>query len=623
MIPLFLFTIGKSVLNPPVLAESTHTYDVLHYYIRVDLPLDSRYLDAHVTIAAKSEVANLDSVTLHLVGFTVDSVLIDGTLASFSHPTGEVRIKLPSPQQVGDSFNIDIFYHGYATGSPYAGYVYFSAGGEVLHPIGYTMAEPYDARYWLACFDEPWDKAEYGCDLEVTVPDSFTVCANGTLVSVADGEGRRTFHWKETHPIATYLIHFGASIYVRVPIYYHSLLIDNYVWPEDSAKAVKAFANLPHMFDLYDSLYGPYPFGDEKYGHDAVYPCAFGGMEHQTMTTLHRYYIVNGGDWVIAHELSHQWWGDMVTCIDWRDIWLNEGFATYSDALFVEYMNGHQAFLDRMRERAKIYFREDSTYHRPIYDPPMDSLFNYAYTYCKASWVLHMLRYLGGDSLYYLGLRNYRDSLAYGNASTYDLCRIVSRIYGTDLTWFFNEWIFSPGHPEYDVDWGVYPEANRYRTRIRIAQVQTNSPIFHLPVEIRLRFDSGDTLIRFPIQDSVEIFEVITTKRPIGLEVDPNEWILNLADVEIGVAEEPSPKPVRIILPTICAGLITITADRATEVQILDPSGRVVDRIHLKPGKNCYRPRFSSGVYFLRKEATILKKFIYLDRSGPPQYTVP
>ncbi|HIE05736.1 MAG TPA: M1 family peptidase [bacterium (Candidatus Stahlbacteria)] len=612
MIILFMFMIGKGIVNPEVLAESTHTYDALHYYIRLDLPMDARYLDGWVTVAAKSEIANLDSVTLDLYGFAVDSVFVDGQQANFAHPIGVINIELPVPQQAGDSFDIDVFYHGYGTGSSYSGLVYFGQGGNVLHPICYTMAEPYDARYWLPCFDEPWDKAEYGCDLEISVPDSFTVAGNGTLVDVGRSDGRLTFHWRETYPISTYLIHFGASIFVRVPIYYNTLLIDNYVWPEDSLTAAQSFAKVPGMFDFFIPLYGPYPFDIEKYGHDVVYPCGFGGMEHQTLTTLSRNYI--SSEWVIAHELAHQWWGDMITCIDWRDIWLNEGFATYSDAMYLGHINGHQAFIDRMLERAAIYFEEDSVNHRPIYDPPMNELFNYAYTYCKASWVMHMLRYLGGDSLFFQGLRDYGDSLDYGNGSTYDLNRIMSQVYGTDLTWFFDEWIFSPGHPEYQVNWGVYQQGSQYLTKIRIEQTQTNSPIFLMPVEVRLDFASGDTTVRFPIQGQIDSFEVVTAQQPTNLEFDPNEWILHLENVQIGVAEEKSRKITQLSVSTICRGEVRLSVGDDAWIEIFDSAGRRIDRRFFLKGDHRYHPQFSSGIYFMRTETSRVVKFIYLDR---------
>ncbi len=525
-------------------AESTHAYDVLKYELDAVVPMTGRSLQAVNKIHCQSRENGLSTAVLHSYTLSIDSVEVDDMTATFSVGGESLVVNLPQTYDIGDTFCIEVGYHGSWTVTySQTGFVYYpkNYNSNTLHALAYMLGEPWDARRWMPCYDEPYDKADNGCIMKVTVPDTFVVCANGELTGVVTNPGgTKTFTWQEDYPIATYLMHFGVSRYAQWSDWYYSnagdtVEIRHFMWPEDSAFSHTSFQYLPDAMYLFDSLYGPYPF--DRYGQDVVYPYAWGGMEHQEMTTIHRSWLLNQSERGMAHELAHMWWGDMVTCVDFRDIWLNEGFATYSDANYIWYRFGHTDFINLMQTRAQTYFQEDASWRHPLYDPPVSELFNYGYTYCKASWVMHMLRYLDEED-YYPAIAVYRDSFDYGMASTEDLNAVFSAAYGTDLTWFFDEWVYGQGYPQYRVYWQCVPAGSDYQTTIVIHQAQSNAPIFHMPLEIMFDYSGpGDTLVRVDVLGSPQVFAITLADSVTSITVDPNVWLLKTAQVFVGVED--------------------------------------------------------------------------------------
>ncbi|MEO0080033.1 MAG: M1 family aminopeptidase, partial [candidate division WOR-3 bacterium] len=389
--------------------------------------------------------------------------------------------------------------------------------------------------------------------------------------------------------------------------------------------------NFGRMIDMLqffsqESLYGLYPFFGEKYGMVAVYPFPWGGMEHQTMTTIHRSWARNGSDNGIAHELSHQWWGDMVTCLDWRNIWLNEGFATYSDELYDYHQNGLGAFLARIRSRAQDYFDEETQDPHPIYNPPPGHEFDWGHSYCKGAWVQHMLRYLVGDTswahpgLFFRALRAYGDSFRYKNANTEDYQRIFERETGLVLDWFFNEWVYQLGYPNYRVGWQGREVRDGWEVVIDLAQENMSGApeTFHMPVEVRVRFATGDTLIRYPVTANPQrnIFPV--RAEPLEIEFDPNEWLLDEHTVAVGVGELPGSichaAPIFRLLPNPCRLgpeqqvqiLYEPSGLRPLHLEVFDPAGRLIRRLTAGPASALWDltddagHRVGPGVYLVR-----------------------
>jgi len=619
-------------------AESTHAYNVLKYELDVDVPMTDRSLQGINQILCMSREDGLVTAILHSHTLTIDAVEVDGQSATYSTSGDSLIIDLPKPYNTGDFFTIEITYHGSWSVTPsQIGFVYFPKQyySDVFHSIAYSISEPWDARRWMPCYDEPYDKADSGCVISVTVPDSFVVCANGELIDVTSNpDTTKTYTWEESYPIATYLMHFGASRYAQWSDWWHdaygdSIEIRHFMWPEDSALSVTSFQHLPAAMALFDSMYGTYPF--DRYGQDVVNPYEWGGMEHQELSTINRSWLINQSDRGMAHELAHMWWGDMVTCVDFRDIWLNEGCATYSDANYIWHLYGYGNFRNLMMQRRSYYLQADNAHRRPLYDPPPGQIFNYGYTYCKACWVMHMLRAVdvyntGTDTTYFDAMAVYRDSFEYGVASTDDMNAVFSYVYGYDMTWFFDEWIYDQGHPEYYVFWLCEPYGQDYLAKIKINQVQTNAPVFHMPVQIELNTTGGDTVVGMTITSNSEYAEFVVADSVTSIDFDPNDWILKEHQVFYGIEEYAdehyvvgglsfSSNPARDV--TIA---YSVPQQGAVRIVLYDVSGRLQKELYADvqtAGQHeIYVPDLSAGIYFCRLVTSVTnegKKLVIID----------
>jgi aminopeptidase N len=515
------------------LADSSYYYDIKKYSFFIFLPMDNGYFSCQEVITLKTNIQT-DTLSFHFVNLVCDSVKLEGRNQNFYQENGYLKIQLDRSLMPNEEVDLVVYYHRESNASN-LGFYFYRRSGNTLHNIAYTCTEPYDSKYWFACFDEPWEKAENGLFFAITCPDSYFACANGILDSVKESNNFKTYYWSHNYPIAPYLIHFACSRYATFSHWYHhspndSLEIKYFIWPEDSIRAINSFRNVPLMLSFFSdtNLYGRFPF--EKYGMDAVYPFMWGGMEHQTMTTIHRSWVTSGSEGGIAHELSHQWWGDMVTCFTFADIWLNEGFATYSDALYSGFVNGINYFKNLMNQRAQYYFQEDATYRRPLYNPPLEHLFDYGHTYCKGSWILHMLRYLMGDTsftqrgIFFRSLRVYRDSFAYKNANTEDLKRILTRVSGLDLERFFDQWIYQAGYPNYT----IYYSYQGNEVNVTVSQNNgANAPeTFVMPISFKFTFANGETTITVINDTNPQNYTFYLAAQPINIFFDPENWLL-------------------------------------------------------------------------------------------------
>ena len=613
---IILFLAGQSFFNienkqvfypEPVRAESTHSYDVLHYLIDLDLPMTSRYLEGAVTISARSNQDNLTILDLHLLGLNVDSLKVDGLTASYSHNYETLYVNLPQVYNQGDSFDIMVGNSG--TGSGSMGYLRYTS----THPISYTLGCPFCTRRWLPCYDRLWDKADYGVEFFITVPDSYYVCATGELIDVDTTAGYATFNWKHNYPIAPYLIHFASSIFTTYSDWYYpatgdSIEIKYHFWPEDTIYAPTAFQHTVDMMYYYDSLYGDYPF--ERYGMVILHPFYYAGMEHQTMSSIYRTGFVGNNYYLMAHEMSHMWWGDMVTCFGWANVWLNEGFATYSDALYREHRENHQVFINTMISRRNAYFSSEASFPHPIYDPPANHIFNWGHSYCKGSWLCHMIRYLCADDNTWLNLlATYRDSFAYKDASTDDLNRIMNQVLNDNYDWFFNEWVYDLYYPIYDIVWVKIYESPNWRLILDITQTQPMGPaVFHMPLPIGVDFSSGDTILTLDINQSPQHFEYVLPQEPMDIIVDPETWVIQKNTVTQGIAEY-IVQNVLIENINSIGRTIELKLTQPGVIRIFDITGRKVYETYAEEVK--YQPS-SAGIYHVivgdKKQRVVIVK---------------
>ncbi len=581
---------------PLVPGDSAHDFDVRFYRADLNLPMTSGAMTARLSIDLTPRHDNFDTFSLHMVNLVCDSIRRAGNTCTFTAASGRLLVDLDRSFANGESLTVDIYYHR-NSGVQNRGFYYHARGTQgIPHAICYTTTQPADARYWMPCFDEPWDKAERGCAVNVTTPDTMSACSNGLLDSTTTNAGTKTCWWSHPYPIPTYLMVFSASRWASFRQWFQtspgeSAYVQNFIWPEDSADAVSAFANVVDMMDFFsDSLiYGSYPF--EKYGHVEAYPFPWGGMENQTMTMVHRNWVRFGRDNGIAHELAHMWWGDMVTCQDWRNIWLNEGFAVYSDEMYDFHQNGRSAFLNRIASRAQDYFDEEASFPRPIYDPPYpDSLFAWGHTYCKAGWVQHMLRFVEADTnwaqpgVFFTAMRAYGDSFKYGTANTEDYRRIHEQMTGLELDWFFDEWVYDDWYPVYSLGWQGRQGPSGWEVVLELSQNNHSGapPVFHMPVEVRVNWSGGNATFRYDVSTSPQQNVFPVGDEPASVVFDPNDWILDQHETHVGVTDGP-PVPYRTALrlagPNPTAGAVRLGYELASSaparIDIYDGTGRL------------------------------------------------
>ena len=501
--------------------DSSHAFDVLHYRLDLTFPYTSSAFSGTVTATCLTNESDLDEVSFHIVDLVVDSVTCLGEQLSVTQTAEEINISLNHPVAAGDTFDVTIAYHG----SPQERGFYF------YEMCAYTFAEPVDARRWFPCYDVPWDKAT--AELHITVPRGVEVASIGLPEGrvLSDDGIWETFHWRSVYPVATYLICITMSDnYSRWSDWYitsegDSIELAYYIFTRDSAKARQDFVNMVAAMAFFSDRFGPYPF--EKYGMAEVEPVAFGGMEHQTMTTINSVWVrgdrsrENG----LVHELAHMWWGDAVTLNDWPAIWLNEGFAVYSEALFREHHYGWSDFRDYMDNSKSIYLSRTESYDYPIYNPYY--LFDYGIIYKKGGWILHMLRHVVGEENFWRILNTYYETYRYTNASIPEFQAVCETISAMDLDWFFQEWIYDMGYPKVQYSWEKRSIASDlYEITLVLNQYHSVGPVFRMPVDVRLVGAASTIDTTVWMENANQSFTFLMDNRPVDILIDPDGWVL-------------------------------------------------------------------------------------------------
>lgn len=603
-------------------ADSSHSYDALHLSILLEPDLNQRVLSAEVIMEALSEEENLTSVDIHLEFATITSVLADDADAEYTYENGVVTVTLPSAAGVGEEFMVSISYTvPFRSNGDYDGGFYFSSLSDVV----YTFGEPYGTRRWLACYDLPFDKVTHS--MSVILPEAYKVASNGefaTRIDLGDGLFQTTYH--NNDPISTYLIAISASPYTFVeddPAGINDTEIAYWVYPDDEADMTYDFGRTGEMLELFESQFGDYPFA--KY-EQAVAPIfgGWGAMEHQGCTTYGSRLVGDGNrqfEGIVAHELGHQWFGDWIGPVDFRNIWLNEGFATYTEFLWSEYQSDG-ALQNNIYNKRQSYFSEDNSFRFPIYDPPydpengIDMLFS-STVYDKGGLILHMLRWVMGDEDFFAGLQLYGENHAYGSANTEELQEDLETASGMDLTSFFDEWIYGQGFPVYQIG-----EMNAWEddelgnsVSLTINQIQDNAPLFSTPLPVWFRAGVQDTLVRVEVEaiDS----QVVTIHNldflPSTFTFDPAMTILchySLLSVDeqpgmpsTFIVTQPWPNPFNAATNL----RVTLTHPAPVRMQIFDLLGRQVGMVEqglLSAGEHTINwapgSELSSGLYLLK-----------------------
>ena len=527
---------------------------------------------------------------------TVDSILYHQSKVSFTHTGDVIHIALPVNITEGTVDSVSVFYQGTP---PSNGFGSFVQSKHDSVPIIWTLSEPYGAKDWWPCKQGLSDKID-SLDVIVTTPDSFRVASNGLLVEELHVGGNKIYHWKHRYPIATYLICVAVTNYasynIYVPFGADTLPVLNYIYPEDTAKLKSETEMVIPFMQLYDSLFGLYPFSKEKYGQ--VEFGWGGGMEHQTMT-----FMGDFGFETVAHELGHHWFGDKVTCASWGDIWLNEGFAVYLSGLCYEHISPQWWMPFK---QIRIGFAcSDPAGALYCYDTAdVAHIFDSHNVYAKGAMVLHMLRWKLGDSLFFAALRSYLQdpANAYSFANTEDLKSHLELVSGMDLNSFFNEWVYGKGFPSYKINWSqdFYNHVN-----LILSQTQSDPSVFffEMPVPIKFKSAAADTTIVFNHTQSGQSFSFDLPFAADSLIFDPELWLISSNN---SVTRESSYNFATRIFPNPVSSLLQISIQSANyqpaTIRIFNDLGQnqVNEAHNLNAGDNVLNfdvSKFASGVY--------------------------
>lgn len=470
-----------------------NTYNIVNHTLYLEVDPSLYYIKGNVRTGFKPYSNGINEIYFDLsFNLVVDSVIFQNQSVSFTQLSNDgVKITLPFSLNQSQYYEITVYYQGVPPPPSVLGG--FDTSSHQAIPVAWTLSQPYAAKHWWPCKQSLNDKID-SVEIIVKTPMAYRAGANGKLINEYIINSDRISHWKHRYPIPAYLVGIAVSNY-DVETYYisftpsDSLLIMEYAYPEEMSQVMIESQNLKNIFPLYNDKFGMYAFMDEKYGH---MQCEFsGGMEHTTMSSMGVY-----GFEIIAHELAHQWFGNVVTCKTWDDIWLNEGFATYLTGLSYEYnfpnlwwpvWKKNQVNYITSQPDGSVWVNDTSNIWR---------IFDGRLSYSKGAMVLHMLRMILGDDLFFQGVYNYihDPALRFNYVSTADFKHHMELVSGTNLTYYFNDWIYGEGYPLYGIQWKQNVDQNLY---FKINQIPSHFSVgfFELPVPLQCWSGGNDTII--------------------------------------------------------------------------------------------------------------------------------
>jgi aminopeptidase N len=509
-------------------------YDVRRCALDLAIDPATRTIEGSVKMVFASDWDGLRDVVCDLrTTLTVAGIDHASGALPFTHAGDSLTITLPAGLAPGTVDSLTIRYGGQPLqplvnrGLMYRERVPDPSQPERRVPLVANMSQPAYAQSWWPCKDKPGDK--FLVSMALTIPDTLIGVSNGTLVEVTPaGAGRETWHWREDYPIAAYLVSVAISDYTLLQEECltgggTAVPLRHWVFPEDAADAAVDFAPVCEMMDVCEQQFGPYPFAGEKYGHaEFFWP---GAMEHQTVTSIGSGSVSGGGasEWLIMHELGHQWFGDSLTPRKWADIWLNEGFATYSEALWTEHRDGPAAYLanmDQMRNEAEWVLEG------PVYDPM--PVFPGRVIYDKGAWIVHMLRGRMGDAAFFQLLESWGSGGGRpgGTVITEELIALASSLAGEDLAGFFWPYLETTMLPQVSAQLLVEDGIAGPGTRLRVTLSQHQQPLFDNVYPVVVTTSAGDQTVNLRLAggSASGVFEFAT---PISAaRLDPDGWVL-------------------------------------------------------------------------------------------------
>ena len=552
--------------------------DYIPEYYRLEINSDPEELDfsgmttMHFTTTAETNQIKINAKqNLDITSVSYHS----NPVTNYSRQNDVLTIILPETLANNQLDSISIGFAGSAMTSN--GY---SVGTHNGHSISYTLSESFQGSTWWVCKDDLLDKVDK-LDVYITHPSNLKAASNGKLMSVTDlGNGNSRTHWQHNYPIPTYLIAVAVTNYTEynnsVNINGTEVPIINYVYPESLSGAQNTLDLTPTYISEISGRYGDYPYKLEKYGH-AEWEWG-GGMEHATMSFV--------GGWsrgLIKHELAHQWFGDKVTCGTWSDIWLNEGFAEYTDGWLVQLLDGENDFRDWKEDY--VWYITDAGWGS-VWNPEPDNedrIFDYRLTYAKGSMMVHLIRYIiNNDDLFYQALRDYLDNpeFSYNFATTDEFHASLEASTGMDWDNFFEDWIYGQGHPIFSI--AVNGNQSNTDLTVRVNQAQSHNSVdfFETPFEIKFNGPGGQTATRrFDLTQNGQVFQVTDIPFEVTSYVfNPNfdvvcrinSQTLNNKEVDVNSSKAS-------IYPNPAQGFFTIeNHQEIDEIKVFDVTGKII-----------------------------------------------
>ncbi len=533
------------IYSRPRKAERSRTYDALHYRIQLRFDEASKSFWGENTITLTPLRDGFTRCVLDAETFTVTAVTdAEGGPLDFEQPPHQVIVHFPRAYAYGDTLTFTVAYHAenvdvdaeaFGMSASYDLGLDFKDETPENPRLINTLSFPEGARHWFPGYDHPNDRATN--EVIATVRSDYQVLSNGRLVSVSEDSVHqtKTFHWSQELPHPTYLFVLVAGPYVVLEDSLGALPINYWVYPKDVADAPRSFARTPEIIAFFNELYGV-DFPWIKYDQVTI-PGIGGGAESTTATVLGQSTIHDArahqdfpSEWLVAHEAAHQWWGNLVSYRDWSQIWISESFATFSEYLWAAHDLGAEEGAVNLLNKKKAYLREAHTrYRRPIvFDRWHYPNQNFdRHTYQKGATVLHMLRQQMGEAAFFRALRHFLQKHAYQPVDTHDLMIAIKEATGQNLDWFFEQWIFSPGHPVFEVSY-TWKETSKH-IRLMIDQVQDTTqgvPIFKTPITIKVVTSEGEVVKHVWSNERRVTFDFDIGSKPLLVRFDEGNHLL-------------------------------------------------------------------------------------------------
>lgn len=528
----------KSPTPPPEHFTRDRTYDVIHIKLELNLDEKQKTVDGKVTTKFAPLRSNLNEFVLDAAEMKIKRVYLpDGRELKFNFDTlaQKLKIYLDRSYSFKDTLSVIVEYF---VSNPRKG-LYFiqpdSAYPDKPYQI-WSQGEPEDNHYWFPCYDFPNDKAT--SELIATVKKNFVVISNGKLLSVSDDakKGLRTYHWYMDKPHSSYLISIVVGEYVKLQDYYLDIPLEYYVYKSNAKYAKLSFEKTPDIMKFFSEKIG-YKYPYDKYAQTIVEDFVYGGMENITATTLtsstihdERAHLDVSSDGLVAHEMAHQWWGDLLTCRSWEHAWLNEGFATYFTALYFEYAKGKDEFQFNVYNMQRSARFADMTNKKPTvwnrYFDPTDVFGPHIYQ--RGGAILNMLRFVLGDELFWKAINYYAHKYAFQNVETNDFKIAIEEATGYNLKWFFDQWLYKAGYPIFEVKYS-YDDSKKL-LKLEVEQIQPGDSltpeVFKTPVDVEIATKSERKTFRIFIDKRKETFEFEVSDKPLMVIFDKGNWIL-------------------------------------------------------------------------------------------------